>query len=96
MVDRRSLFFFISFKCSFLLFCRREANVDVESRLIFPNEFLKICELLQSGQQRHFGSTVKALTIRMLAMTRRSTERGAGHFKFHSSDLFLIIAVYSK
>ena len=39
-------------------FRKREANIDVESRIIFPNEFLKICERLQSGQLRHFASNV--------------------------------------
>ena len=64
-----------------------------------------MCERLQSGQQRHFGSTVEALIIRMFTMTgrRRKRERErerererkrAGHCKFHLSDHLLMIEVY--
>ena len=60
----------------------------------FPNEFQKICERLQSGQQRHFGSTVEVLIIQMFTMTWYLRKRESGHSKFHLSDLLLTIAVY--
>ena len=39
-----------------------------------PNEFLKISEGLQSGQQRDLGSSVEALIIRMFTMAGRPRE----------------------
>ena len=67
----------------------------LSQRYFFPNEFLKIFERLQSGQQRLFGSTVEALIIRMFTMTGRprEKERGVSHSKFHLSNV-LMIAVY--
>ena len=86
------IFFFFSFFQVFI-FTFHKQGVNVESRIIFPNKFLKICEDLQSGQQRHFGSIMEALIRWMFTMTRHPRERRAGHSKFHLSDLLLTIVV---
>ena len=57
----------------FVFRCVVDKNMRVLSfnNNFFPNEFLKICERLQSGHQKHFSSTVDML----ITMTGHPTER---------------------